>query len=406
MNTSTSDRNSTEQRPTQTINRVGIIGGGQLAWMMCPPAQKLGIDAIVQTPSGSDPAATTATDTVLAAVDDATATAQLARKCDVITFENEFVDLQALSELAGQGVCFRPALESLAPLLDKYHQRSFLEDLGVPVPKFFTLTPNKPLPELQFPVVMKARRHGYDGRGTAILKDWDSLKATWQDWLKANWKTSQQPSLLLEEFIPFDRELAVIAARNASGEIAIYPIVETQQENQVCRRVLVPVDVPPAAVEQSEAIARTILDKLQVVGLFAIELFLTRDGKVLANEIAPRTHNSGHFSIDACETSQFEQHLRAVCDRPLGSTAMTCPGAVMVNLLGYEDSDSDYLEKRQQLAQIPNAKVYWYGKTASRPGRKLGHVTVLLEGSKVDLRALGIEAARAIESVWYPNDRQ
>ena len=374
--------------------------------MMCPPAQKLGLNAIVQTPSQSDPAATTATDTVLAAVDDATATAQLAGHCDVITFENEFVDLEALSELARQGVCFRPALESLAPLLDKYHQRSFLEDLGVPVPKFFTLMPNKPLPELQFPVVMKARRHGYDGRGTAILQDWDSLKTTWQDWLKANWEKSKQPSLLLEEFIPFERELAAIAARNASGEIAIYPIVETQQENQVCRRVLVPADVSPAVVEQSETIARTILEKLQVVGLFAIELFLTRDGKVLANEIAPRTHNSGHFSIDACETSQFEQHLRAVCDRPLGSTAMTCPGAVMVNLLGYEDSECDYIEKRQQLAQIPNAKVYWYGKTASRPGRKLGHITVLLEGDKTDLRALGMETAKAIESVWYPNNRQ
>ncbi|MBE9040481.1 5-(carboxyamino)imidazole ribonucleotide synthase [Oscillatoriales cyanobacterium LEGE 11467] len=385
------------------MDRVGIIGGGQLAWMMCPPAQKLGIDAIVQTPSPKDPAAATAVEIVLAPVADATATAQLAQRCDVITFENEFVDLEALSKLARQGVCFRPSLESLAPLLDKYHQRSFLQDLGVPVPKFFTLTPNKPLPELQFPVVLKARRHGYDGRGTAILKDWDSLKATWQDWLKVNWDKSKQPSLLLEEFIPFDRELAVIAARNASGEIAIYPIVETQQEDQVCRRVLVPTDVPPAAIERIEAISRTILEKLQVVGLFAIELFLTRDGKVLVNEIAPRTHNSGHFSIDASETSQFEQHLRAVSDRPLGSTAMTCAGAVMVNLLGYETSNSDYLEKRQQLMQIPNTRVYWYGKTESRPGRKLGHVTVLLDGTHADLRKSGIEVARKIESIWYPN---
>ncbi|MDY6940477.1 MAG: 5-(carboxyamino)imidazole ribonucleotide synthase [Cyanobacteriota bacterium] len=403
MKTSTPPQNSHERSQSQKIDRVGIIGGGQLAWMMCPPAQKLGIDAIVQTPNDSDPAAATATDTVLAPVADATATAQLAEQCDVITFENEFVDLEALSKLAKQGVCFRPSLESLAPLLDKYHQRSFLRDLGIPVPEFFTLTPNKPLPELKFPVVMKARRHGYDGRGTAILEDWDSLKTTWQNWLKANWDKGGQSSLLLEEFIEFDRELAVIAARNASGEIAIYPIVETQQENQVCRRVFAPADIPAAAIEESEEIARTVLEKLQVVGLFAIELFLTADGKVLANEIAPRTHNSGHFSIDACETSQFEQHLRAVSDRPLGSTAMTSPGAVMVNLLGYEDSKRDYGEKRQQLAQIPNAKVYWYDKTESRPGRKLGHVTVLLDESSSGLRNAAMEAAKAIESIWYPS---
>ncbi|MGB6167611.1 MAG: ATP-grasp domain-containing protein, partial [Geitlerinemataceae cyanobacterium] len=202
-------------------------------------------------------------------------------------------------------------------------------------------------------------------------------------------------------FVPFDRELAAIAARNSSGEIAIYPIVETQQENQVCRRVLVPAEIPQSVVLECETIARKLLERTQAVGIFGIELFLTADGKLLVNEIAPRTHNSGHFSLDACRTSQFEQHLRAVSHRPLGSPELLYPGAVMVNLLGYESAQYDYPEKRCQLAEIPNACVRWYGKSESRPGRKLGHVTVPLNAPSHQLRQLGLEMARTIESIWY-----
>ena len=203
---------------------------------------------------------------------------------------------------------------------------------------------------------------------------------------------------MLEEFIPFERELAVIAARSSAGEIALYPVVETQQEEQVCRRVLVPAGIDPAITGQIEAIAHTLLNSLQAVGVFGIELFLTPAGKVLVNEIAPRTHNSGHFTLDASYTSQFEQHLRAVCDLPLGNPALKCDAAVMVNLLGYEYSHHDYLAKRQQLAQLPNSHVHWYAKSESRPGRKLGHVTVLLDGAnKSEAQAM----AQTLESIWY-----
>jgi 5-(carboxyamino)imidazole ribonucleotide synthase len=211
-------------------------------------------------------------------------------------------------------------------------------------------------------------------------------------------QTVSQPSFLVEEFVPFDRELAVIAARSVNGEVVSYPVVETQQEQQVCRRVIAPADITPDQGAVIEAIAHTLLNSLQVVGIFGIELFLTAEGKVLVNEIAPRTHNSGHFSLDACETSQFEQHLRAVCGLPLGNPALHCPGAVMVNLLGYENSHSDYQRQRQQLAAIPGAYVHWYGKTESRPGRKLGHVTVLLE--QPNREAANI--AQTIDSIWYP----
>jgi 5-(carboxyamino)imidazole ribonucleotide synthase len=378
------------------IRRVGVIGGGQLAWMMAAAAAKLGIELVVQTPSSHDPAVSIAAGVVLAAIDDATATAQLAAQCDVITFENEFVNLEALSRLATQGVCFRPGLEALKPLLDKYHQRCYLQKLGLPTPQFaaWSNTWQQALEEREqnvlasFPFVLKTRRHGYDGQGTFIIKDAQALDAALE-------QLGDCP-LLMEAFVPFEQELATIAARSTTGEVVVYPIVETQQEQQVCRRVFAPAKVSTAIAAEAEAIVHTLLNNLQVVGVFGIEFFLTVDGKVLVNEIAPRTHNSGHFTLDACETSQFEQQLRSVCGLPLGSPAMQSPGAVMVNLLGYEQSQSNYQAKRQQLAAIPKSHLHWYGKKESRPGRKLGHITVLLEDVEQ-----GGAIASAIEALWY-----
>ena len=385
------------------MKRVGVIGGGQLAWMMAGAAEKLGIALIVQTPFDDDPAVSIAAKTILAAIDDATVTAELATLCDVITFENEFVNLEALLELAQQGVCFRPGLDALSPLLDKYHQRCYLQELGLPTPQFAAfptphtarlsahaeaLHPTPTFPTPTFPLVLKTRRHGYDGQGTFIVKNAQELEATLRQ--------LDDVPLLIEEFVPFERELAAIAARSITGEIVLYPIVETQQEKQVCRRVIAPANVDAAIVAEVEAIAQTLLSRLKVIGLFGIELFLTAEGKVLVNEIAPRTHNSGHFTLDACETSQFEQQLRAVTGLSLGSPAMNSAGAVMVNLLGYEHTHSDYQAKRQQLAAIPKSHVYWYEKAESHPGRKLGHVTVLLDEAQD-----GMEIASAIEAIWY-----
>ena len=383
-----------------SIERVGIIGGGQLAWMMGHAAKKLTIDLIVQTPNPSDPAVSTASNTVFAPVADTNATAELATLCDVITFENEFINLDALSNLSQQGVCFRPKLESLKPLLDKYSQRRFLYDLGLPVPKFVAFDVNMGAGEdlicrhLGLPLVIKARRHGYDGHGTHIVENLKDLKAK----LLQYKQTRSNTSLLLEEFISFEFELGIIATRSASGEVFTHPVVETQQEQQVCRRVIAPADITSAIAEEIENIASTILNNLEVVGTFGIEFFLSPETGVLVNEIAPRTHNSGHFSIDACQTSQFEQQLRAVCELPLGSTEMICPGAVMVNLLGYDDFGSDWMQKRQQIEEIPQAHLHWYGKTESRPGRKLGHVTVLLNTQS---RERALEMARQVESIWY-----
>ena len=369
--------------------RVGVIGGGQLAWMMGVEAPKLGIELIVQADTPDEPAVSRSQQVVFAGVDDAKGTAELASLCDVITFENEFIDLPALQKLT-QPIVFRPSLDSLAPLLDKYDQRSFLQNIGLPVPKFsLGLSKQDLAATYGFPVVLKARRHGYDGQGTFIVTDEQALATLSQRVPIAE--------LLVEEFVPFKKELAVIAARSASRETAIYPVTETFQKSQVCHWTITPADINEDLAEEIKAIARTIIERLEVIGVFGIELFLTDDNRVLVNEIAPRTHNSGHYTLDACDTSQFAMQLRAVTDLPLGSTDLKSAGAVMVNLLGYEESESDYKLKRDRILEIPQSFVHWYDKT-SRPGRKLGHVTVLLYADRLT-QAQSI--INKIESIWY-----
>jgi 5-(carboxyamino)imidazole ribonucleotide synthase len=375
------------------MNKVGIIGGGQLAGMMAEAAAALNVQLIVQTPSPNDPAVAIAEHVIYAPVHDAIATEELARHCQVITFENEFIDRPALEALAAQGACFRPSLAALAPLLDKLDQRNYLTTLGLPSPAFTPWDLGDPIPE-DFPCVVKTRRHGYDGQGTAILHHCDQWQSLSDRFLSV--------PLLIEAFVPFERELAVMAARGTTGEVQIYPVVETIQAQQVCRRVIAPAPLTAEMSDRIHQMARCLLEALQYVGILGIEFFQTSTGEVLINEIAPRTHNSGHYSLDACPTSQFEMQLRAILGLPLGSSQLKTAGAVMVNLLGYEQSDSDYLSQRTQLAAIPQAHLHWYGKTEARPGRKLGHVTVLID-EPADLAPDRIQRTiQAIEQLWYP----
>lgn len=384
-------------KTAQPIRRVGVIGGGQLAWMMAPAAQALGLELVVQTPQPDDPAVEIAAATVLAGVADVAATAALAEQCDVITFENELIDCQGLQPLAQQGVRFRPSLAVLDLVLDKAGQRQCFDRLGLASPGYAILEAGAELSQLTqraqaigFPLVIKRRRLGYDGYGTRVVSGPEQLGPAWAS-------LGHQP-VLLEEFVPFKKELAVMVARSEAGQVALYPTVETQQVDQICRRVLAPAEVSPAVQATMASLAHTLAEGLDLVGILGIECFLTQDDQVLINEIAPRTHNSGHYSLDACQTSQFEQQLRAVSDRPLGPTDLTCPRAVMVNLLGLGAAGIDYQAKRQQLQQLPASHLYWYNK-ASRLGRKLGHVTLCL-GSEDD----PAQVAQRIETLWYGRD--
>ncbi|MGB3295688.1 MAG: 5-(carboxyamino)imidazole ribonucleotide synthase [Phormidesmis sp.] len=380
------------------MRQIGVIGGGQLAWMMAAGAEALGIELSVQTPSLADPACAIAHQTFLGPITDAAVTAKLAQQSDLITFENEFIDLAALRQLEAQGTQFYPQLDCLALVLDKYDQRQFYDRLSLPSPPFATLQSKADLNSLPqeiakvgLPLALKTRRHGYDGQGTFILQTAEAVEATWQ-------KLNYQP-VLLEAFVAFEKELAVMVARAHSGEVAVYPVVETQQIDQVCRRVIAPAQLAESVGDEVRAIATHLAHSLGIVGIFGIELFLSKTGSVLINEIAPRTHNSGHYTLDACATSQFEQQLRAVCGLPLGSTSLTCPGAVMVNLLGTEKGPKNEAEKRAIIAQIPNAHLYWYGKESSRPSRKMGHVTILTDSPNDDAAACAI--IEQVEQIWY-----
>lgn len=387
---------STAHAPS-SIHRIGVIGGGQLAWMMGPAAQRLGLELVVQTPSEADPAVAMAQSAVLAPVADVAGTTALADQCDVITFENEFIDCAGLQPLADRGVRFRPRLEVLNLVLDKRHQREFFARIGLPNPRYAVLDGAKSEAELHqraadlgFPLVMKTRRLGYDGYGTRVVRAPEEVLATWDSF--------QRAPVLMEEFVPFTKELAIMVARSATGDIALYPTVETVQVNQICRRVVAPAAVSTAVADTMTHLGRTLAEQLELVGIVGMECFLTQDDRVLVNEIAPRTHNSGHYSLDACATSQFEQQLRAVSDLPLGSPHLTCAQAVMVNLLGLAESEASHEQKLAQLQQLPQATLYWYNK-GIRPGRKLGHITQRLESGTDP-----IAAAEAIEALWYgPN---
>jgi 5-(carboxyamino)imidazole ribonucleotide synthase len=391
-----------------TRQQIGVIGGGQLAWMMAIAAKDLGLNLAVQAASPDESAVPVADRVIYGKVADATATAQLAESCQVITFENEFVDLVALQELLDhQGdhqLLFLPKLETLAISVDKLNQRQHFHDHHIPTPEFYSVETETELlasaQKLGYPLVLKARRHGYDGKGTWVIANELELRSAWESMHKA--------PAITEKFIPFESELAVIAARSESGEISIYPVVETLQTNQVCRRTVAPARIEQSICEQVETIATQIVTTLNAIGVFGIEFFLTATGEISVNEIAPRTHNSGHYTIEGCHTSQFEQLLRVVSGMNLGDVAMVAPVAVMVNLLGYEKAtwtsseksieNSRYAEKLKAIANFPNTHIHWYSKTSSSVGRKLGHVTILAES-----HALAIDLSDRIESIWYNN---
>ena len=372
--------------------RVGVIGGGQLAWMMGLEASPLGVSLRVQTPNFHDPAVAYAEESVIASLSDLEATRQLAQSCDVITFENEFIDLAGLSRLREE-VDFYPSLNSLAPLLDKFEQRCYLQELGIPVPVFKTaIAGEAQFEEDEFPLVIKARRHGYDGQGTFIVETDRELTRVWE--------TLKGLPVLVEECIPFEKELAVMAARGVNGETVVYPVTETYQQDQVCQRVIAPARISEALEEEIRAIAQSLLTALNWVGVFGIEFFLTDNERVLVNEVAPRTHNSGHYTLDACDISQFAMHLKAVTGDTLTPPQMKSEAAVMVNLLGYETLESDYAQQREKLQALPHTHLYWYGKTQARPGRKLGHVTIL---EKDITKASAI--ADQVSAIWDSHDK-
>ena len=358
-----------------TSQIIGVIGGGQLARMMIPPAIELGLELRVLEEAEGMSAELAATgvgdyrdlDTVLA----------FAETVDVITFDHEHVPPSILRELVSRGIPVHPGPDALLYAQDKLHMRAKLSELGLPVPEWAAVESADELgaflAEHGGRAVVKTARGGYDGKGVRVVSEATGA----DDWFLALAEDGRGGALLAEELVPFRRELAQLVARRPSGEVAAWPVVETVQRDGVCAEVIAPAaGTTGREAETAADIARRIADGLGVTGVLAVELFETTDGRLLVNELAMRPHNSGHWSIEGAVTSQFEQHLRAVLDLPLGSTEPRADWSVMVNILGGPAEGTLADRYPAALAAHPEAKFHGYGKEP-RPGRKVGHVTVV-----------------------------
>lgn len=353
--------------------RVGVIGGGQLARMMTVPAINLGLDIKVLAESQGSSAAMATTQ--VGDYNQLDVVREFARTVDVITFDHEHVPLGVLEALEAEGVNVQPPSKALAFAQNKLHMRQKLSSLGLPMPAWAEISSAASLEDFIAAnggvAILKTPIGGYDGKGVRVVKSAADAK----DWLEN--LADFGGSLLAEEKVDFVRELAQLSARTPSGEFLAWQLVETIQEDGVCSVVLAPA---PNATDETLArtnhIAKAVAEGLGVTGVLAVEMFEARDGRIVINELAMRPHNSGHFSIEGSVTSQFEQHLRAVLDLPLGSTAPRAAHAVMVNLLGVDDKNDFVQSYAGALKSHPDAKVHTYGK-GPRAGRKMGHITVL-----------------------------
>ena len=365
---------------------VGVVGGGQLARMMAPAAIGLGVRLRVLAREATDSAAQVVPDVEVGDERDLEALRRFAKGCDVLTFDHEHVPTEHLRLLEGEGVVVRPGPDALVHAQDKAVMRARLTELGVPCPRWAVVSSLDEIgafgDEAGWPIVLKTPRGGYDGKGVRLV----SAAADAADWLES---LGAGASLLAEERVAFDRELAVLVARSPHGQAAVYPVVETVQVDGVCREVLAPAAISEEHALSAQSVALRIAEGLGVTGVFAVEMFDT-DGGVVVNELAMRPHNSGHWTIEGARTSQFEQHLRAVLDLPLGETSMTAPYVAMSNVLGGEIADM-YDGYLHCMAHDPGAHLHMYGKVV-RPGRKVGHVTTLGEDAE-DVRARARHAA-------------
>ncbi len=346
--------------PLPPGSTIGILGGGQLARMLSLAAARLGIGCHVYAPEPESPAFAVSAARTVAAYDDFAALEAFAAKVDAVTYEFENVPGDTAAFLDAH-VPVAPGVAALKTAQDRIAEKTFISGLGIPVAPFAEVSDlaslEAAIARIGRPAVLKTRRFGYDGKGqTKIQADTDPAAAFDE--------IGRQPAVL-EGFIRFEKEVSVIAARSWSGEVAVYDVPENHHENHILRTSTVPARISPAVAEQARAYGGRIIAALEYVGVIGVEMFVAGDG-VIVNEIAPRVHNSGHWTMDACHVSQFEQHVRAVCGWPLGSPERYAD-VVMTNILG------DEIGRWRELAAEPRVHIHLYGKAEARQGRKMGH---------------------------------
>jgi len=362
-----------QQKIQESVNNgnpsIGVLGGGQLGMMMIEAANKIGVLVHCLDPNPAAPCAEIATTFTVGDFNNYDDVYQFGKDKKVLTIEIENVNIEALEVLEQEGVKVYPQPAVLKIIKDKGVQKQFYVDLNIPTAPFQLIEGKTALIELDlaYPFVQKLRVGGYDGKGVQVIRNKEELACAFD-----------APSVI-ESMIDFEKEISIIVARNVSGQLAVFPAVECEfsKEANLVEFQFSPANIAKEIEQKAIEIASSIIQSLELVGILAVEFFLTKDGKLLVNEIAPRTHNSGHHTIECCETSQFEQHLRAVLNLELGSTRLVCPAA-MVNLLGEPTYNGlAYYEGLADVEKMSGVFVHLYGKEKTSPNRKMGHVTIL-----------------------------
>lgn len=371
---------------------IGIVGGGQLGRMLTLAAKPLGFRVAVLNPHADGPASKVGAEEIVGDLYDEKALSKLAKQSDHITIEIEHLNAETLEALGKTGAKVNPSPATISLIQDKFKQKEHLQKSGVPVAPFVLIS-NKESALHAFEkfggaMLLKTRYGAYDGRGNMLVNSTDDINKAFE--------TFKDQPLYAEGFVPFIRELAVMVARDIDGNVATYPLTQTIHERNICIETVTPAAVSDEVARRAEVIAGDVAALLSGAGVFGIEMFETESGDILVNEIAPRVHNSGHYTIEACRTSQFEQHMRVIAGLPLGDTDMVVPAAVMVNILGERDGPMEVKGLADAL-KIPGVSVHLYDKHPTKIDRKMGHITAT--GKTIDEARNRAEEARRLLSI-------
>ncbi|NLJ87424.1 MAG: 5-(carboxyamino)imidazole ribonucleotide synthase [Epulopiscium sp.] len=356
---------------------IGIIGGGQLGKMMLLEAKKMGFYAVILDPTFNCPAHSLADEHIVAAFDDEVAIRKLADRVDVITYEFEHIGVQVLKDLEEKGHTIYPTPKSLEIIQNKYKQKELLKKKRIPVPDFIYVSNINDMKEagerFGYPFILKSCTGGYDGKGNMVVNSPEDIQFAFES------LGGEKEELMAEEYIHFTKEISVLACRGIDGEIAVYPVGENIHKDNILIKTMVPAQITKTLTNRGMTLANRVMKVFEGVGMFCVEMFVTEDKKLLVNEVAPRPHNSGHYSIEGCVTSQFEQHIRAITGIPLGDTALIHP-TVMRNILGEEEGIgiAEVCGVKEALS-IDGVSLHIYGKEKTSPKRKMGHITAVAE---------------------------
>ena len=360
--------------------KIGIIGGGQLGKMMILEAKRLGFYIVTLDPELTCPSHSISDEHIVAAFDDEKAIRELANMVDVITYEFEHISVKVLEKLEAEGHVIYPSIASLKIIQDKYSQKSVLKEQGIPIPEFAKVDTIEDIYALgdkfNYPMMLKTTTGGYDGKGNSLIRAKEDAPKAYAE------LGGGSQGLMVEAFIPFEKEISIIACRGIDGQRKIYPVAENVHENSVLDVTIVPADISKESATFAQKVADDVMEVFDGVGTFCIEMFVI-GAQIYVNEVAPRPHNSGHYTIEGTKCNQFENHIRAISGLSLGSVDLVSP-TVMRNLLG-EDKDgiAAVVGLEEAYAKNPNLKVHIYGKEQSKVGRKMGHLTVTNENVKV-----------------------